>query len=458
MKVQDIRDLETTWKTAERWRGIVRPFSAEDVVRLRGSVTVEYTLAKLGAERLWHLLHHEPFIAALGSLTGNQAVQMVQAGLKAIYVSGWQVAGDMNTSYHTYPDQSLYPVDSVPVLIRRINSALQRMDQITHQIGKEERFPFWFVPIVADAEAGFGGVLNAYELMKSMVEAGAAGVHFEDQLSSAKKCGHMGGKVLVPTFEAINKLVAARLAADVCGVPTVLVARTDADAANLLTSDVDERDKPFCTGERTVEGFFRVRQGVDQAIARGLAYAPYADVIWCETSRPDLAQARRFAEGIHAEFPGKLLAYNCSPSFNWKQHLSDTQMRAFQRELGAMGYKFQFVTLAGWHAVNMTMFELAHAYRDEGMLAYSRLQERELELERDHGYRAVKHQSFVGAGYFDDIAQVVTGNRTSITAMKGSTEEEQFSEATPDFSDAERHHVAGELKRVPPPRELVKEP
>ncbi len=458
MKIEDIRDVETRWRNAERWRAVVRPYSAEDVIRLRGSVTIEYTLAKLGAERLWHLLHNEPFVAALGCLTGNQAVQMVQAGLKAIYVSGWQVAGDMNTSGSTYPDQSLYPVDSVPSLIRRINNALQRMDQITHQIGREERFPFWFVPIVADAEAGFGGVLNGYELMKSMIEAGAAAVHFEDQLSSAKKCGHMGGKVLVPTFEAINKLVAARLAADVCGTSTILVARTDADAANLLTSDVDERDKPFCTGERTVEGFFRVRQGIEQAIARGVAYAPYADVVWCETSRPDMAQARRFAEGIHREFPGKLLAYNCSPSFNWRQHLSEDQMRVFQRELGAMGYKFQFVTLAGWHAVNMTMFELAHAYRDEGMLAYSRLQERELELERDHGYRAVKHQSFVGAGYFDDIAQVVTGNRTSITAMKGSTEEEQFSEATPDFSDAERHHVAGELKRVPPPRELVKEP
>jgi len=428
------------WKTDPRWAGITRPYTAADVLRLRGSVRIEYTLARLGAERLWHQFQTVPLVRALGALTGNQAVQMVQAGLTSIYMSGWQVAGDMNTANHTYPDQSLYPVDSVPTLVRRLNNALQRMDQITHEMGKDERFPFWFVPIVADAEAGFGGVLNAYELMRAMIEAGAAGVHFEDQLSSAKKCGHMGGKVLVPTQEAIQKLVAARLAADVCGVPTVLIARTDANAANLLTSDVDERDRPFCTGKRTVEGFYEVRPGLDQAIARGLAYAPYADLVWCETAHPDLGEAKRFAEAMHEKFPGKLLAYNCSPSFNWKAHLSLEDIARFQRELGAMGYKYQFVTLAGWHAVNLTMFELAHAYREEGMLAYSRLQDREFELERDHGYRAVKHQSFVGAGYFDDVTQVIMGANTSITAMKGSTEEEQFTEETPDFTDAESHH------------------
>ncbi|MCL4814390.1 MAG: isocitrate lyase, partial [Vicinamibacteraceae bacterium] len=412
----DIVDLEAMWKTDPRWAGITRPYTAADVLRLRGSVRIEYTLARLGAERLWHQFQTVPLVRALGALTGNQAVQMVQAGLTSIYMSGWQVAGDMNTANHTYPDQSLYPVDSVPTLVRRLNNALQRMDQITHEMGKDERFPFWFVPIVADAEAGFGGVLNAYELMRAMIEAGAAGVHFEDQLSSAKKCGHMGGKVLVPTQEAIQKLVAARLAADVCGVPTVLIARTDANAANLLTSDVDERDRPFCTGKRTVEGFYEVRPGLDQAIARGLAYAPYADLVWCETAHPDLGEAKRFAEAMHEKFPGKLLAYNCSPSFNWKAHLSLEDIARFQRELGAMGYKYQFVTLAGWHAVNLTMFELAHAYREEGMLAYSRLQDREFELERDHGYRAVKHQSFVGAGYFDDVTQVIMGANTSITA------------------------------------------
>lgn len=459
MKDQEVLALEAAWKTDRRWAGITRPYSAEDVIRLRGSVRIEYTLARLGAERLWHQLHSEPFIRALGALTGNQAVQMVQAGLKAIYVSGWQVAGDMNSSSHTYPDQSLYPVDSVPDLVRRLNNALQRMDQITHELGRDERFPFWFAPIVADAEAGFGGVLNAYELMKTMIEAGAAGVHFEDQLSSAKKCGHMGGKVLVPTQEAIQKLVAARLAADVCGVPTILIARTDANAANLLTSDVDERDRPFCTGPRTVEGFFEVRAGLDQAIARGLSYAPYADMVWCETAHPDMKEARRFAESMRTKFPDKLLAYNCSPSFNWKKHLTDDEIAVFQRELGAMGYKYQFVTLAGWHAVNMTMFELAHAYRDEGMLAYSRLQEREFDLEREHGYRAVKHQSFVGAGYFDDITQVIMGANASITAMRGSTEEEQFDEQTPDFTEAEIHHVGGsELKKVAPPAVLVPKP
>jgi isocitrate lyase len=370
MTNDDVRQLESSWKNDARWAGVQRSYTAADVMRLRGSVTIEYTLARLGAERLWHLLTTEPYVRSLGALTGNQAVQMVQAGLKAIYCSGWQVAGDMNTSNHTYPDQSLYPVDSVPTLVRRINNALQRMDQVTHDLGKHGRFPFWFVPIVADAEAGFGGVLNAYELMRSMIEAGAAAVHFEDQLSSAKKCGHMGGKVLVSTHEAIQKLVAARLAADVCGVPTLVIARTDANSATLLTSDVDERDKAFCTGRRTSEGFFEVRDGLEAAIARGLAYAPYADMIWCETARPDLPEAQRFAEALQTAFPGKLLAYNCSPSFNWRQRLSDHQIAAFQRELGAMGYKFQFVTLAGWHAVNLTMFELAHAYRDEGMAAY----------------------------------------------------------------------------------------
>jgi len=456
MKDREVQALEQSWKEDPRWSGIRRTYTAEDVIRLRGSVRIEYTVAKLGADRLWHLLHTEPYIAALGALTGNQAVQMVQAGLKSIYMSGWQVAGDMNTANHTYPDQSLYPVDSVPNLVRRINNALQRMDQITHDLGKDERFPFWFAPIVADAEAGFGGVLNAYELMKAMIEAGAAGVHFEDQLSSAKKCGHMGGKVLVPTQEAIQKLIAARLAADVCGVPTLLVARTDANGANLLTSDVDDRDKPFCSGRRTVEGFFEVHAGLDQAISRGLSYAPYADIVWCETAHPDMKEARRFAEAMFKKYPGKLLAYNCSPSFNWRKHLSLEEIAVFQRELGAMGYKYQFVTLAGWHAVNLTMFELAHAYRDEGMLAYSRLQDREFDLERDHGYRAVKHQSFVGAGYFDDVTQVVMGGHASTTAMRGSTEEEQFDEKTPDFTEAETHHMGRQpLKKVPPPAELV---
>lgn len=441
MTNEHARALEKSWVTDSRWAGIRRPYSGEDVIRLRGSVTIQYTLAQMGAERLSHLLRTEPVVTTLGAMTGSQAVQIVQAGLKAVYASGWQVAGDMNTAGQTYPDQSLYPVDSVPSLVRRINNALQRMDQITHELGRETRFPYWFAPIVADAEAGFGGVLNAYELMRAMIEAGAAGVHFEDQLSSAKKCGHMGGKVLVPTSEAIAKLVAGRLAADICGVPTVLIARTDANAATLLTSDVDERDREFCTGGRTVEGFFEVAPGLDQAIARGLAYAPYADMIWCETAKPDIVEARLFAEAIHRQFPGKLLAYNCSPSFNWRAKLSEAEVTSFQRELGAMGYRFQFVTLAGWHAVNLSTFELAHAYRDEGMLAYSRLQQREFDLEREHGYRGVKHQSFVGAGYFDDITQVVMGARSSLAAMRGSTEEEQFAQRTPDFTDAERHHV-----------------
>lgn len=443
MRDREALELEKSWKTDRRWMDVKRTYSAEDVVRLRGAVMIDHTLARLGAERLWKLLWTEPYVRALGAQSGAQAVQMVQAGLKAIYVSGWQVAGDMNTAQQTYPDQSLYPVDSVPTLVRRINNALQRADQICRNDGNGDRMPYWYAPIVADAEAGFGGVLNAFELMKAMIEAGAAAVHFEDQLSSSKKCGHMGGKVLVPTQEAIAKLVAARLAADVLDVPTLIVARTDALGSTLLTSDVDSRDREFITGNRTVEGFFEVRSGIDQAIARGLAYAPYADLVWCETSTPDVAEARRFAEGIHKQFSGKLLAYNCSPSFNWRRTLSDSQIASFQRNLAAMGYRFQFVTLAGFHAINASMFELAHAYRDEGMLAYSRLQEREFELEREHGYRAVKHQAFVGAGYFDAVAQIVSAGQTSLSALNGSTEQSQFTESTPPFADAEIHHVAG---------------
>jgi len=432
-----IFELEERWEQEPRWRGIERPYSAEDVIRLRGSIAVEYTLARRGAEKLWALLHSEPVIRALGAQTGAQAVQQVQAGLKSIYVSGWQVAGDMNTAGQTYPDQSLYPADSVPQLVRRINNALQRSDQISHASGLTERMPDWFAPIVADAEAGFGGVLNAFELMKGMIEAGAAGVHFEDQLSSFKKCGHMGGKVLAPTQEAINKLVAARLAADVLDVPTLVIARTDANAATLLANDVDERDHVFLTGNRTSEGFFEVRAGLEQAIARGISYAPYADLVWCETARPDLGEARRFAEGMHKRYPGKLLAYNCSPSFNWKQHLDDATVARFQTELAAMGYKYQFVTLAGFHSLNTGMFELARAYREDEMAAYSKLQQREFDLEAEAGYRAVKHQSFVGAGYFDQITQVVTGGQSSTTALSGSTEEEQFTERTPDFVEVE---------------------
>jgi isocitrate lyase len=428
----------------QRWADVKRPYSAKDAVGLRGSIKIEHTVARLGAQRLWELLRTEPYIRALGAQTGAQAVQMVQAGLKAIYVSGWQVAGDMNTAGQTYPDQSLYPVDSVPNLVRRINNALQRADEITQSTGIAGQMPYWHAPLVADAEAGFGGVLNAFELMKSLIEAGAAAVHFEDQLSSSKKCGHMGGKVLVPTQEAIAKLVAARLAADVLDVPTLIVARTDSLGAKLLTSDIDPRDRPFLTGERTVEGFHVVRDGLDQAIARGVAYAPYADLVWAETATPDLEEARLFAEGIHARYPRKLLAYNCSPSFNWKQLLSDEQIAAFQRNLATMGYKFQFVTLAGFHALNVTMFELAHAYRDEGMLAYSRLQQREFDLEREHGYRAVKHQAFVGAGYFDSVAQIISAGQTSLAALDGSTEQAQFTERTPVFTEAEIHHVAGE--------------
>lgn len=420
---QQIAELERSWSIDPRWNGIRRPYTAEDVVRLRGSIQIEYTLARMGAERLWHLLHRRPYVAALGAVTGNQAVQQVEAGLEAIYMSGWQVAADANQAAETYPDQSLYPADSVPNLVRRINNAFRRADQIQHAEGRGG--PYWFAPIVADAEAGFGGVLNAFELMKDMIEAGAAGVHFEDQLASAKKCGHMGGKVLVPTQEFIQKLVAARLAADVMGVPTILIARTDANGAFLITSDIDPRDRRFLTGERTVEGFFRVRGGLDAAIARAIEYAPYADLLWCETSEPNLDEARRFAEAVHAKHPGKLLAYNCSPSFNWKKKLDDATIARFQKELAAMGYKFQFVTLAGFHALNYSMFELARGYRESGMAAYAHLQANEFARESE-GYRATKHQRFVGAGYFDEVAQVISGGMSSTTALHGSTEEEQF--------------------------------
>jgi isocitrate lyase len=417
-------ELERRWKTDPRWAGVTRSYSAADVVRLRGSMPIEYTLAKQGAARLWRLLRSEPYVAALGALTGNQAAQMAQAGLKAVYVSGWQVAADANNAGQTYPDQSLYPADSAPALVRRINQAFARADQISHYEGRSDIH--WFAPIVADAEAGFGGALNAFELMKAMIEAGVAAVHFEDQLSSAKKCGHMGGKVLAPTGEFIQKLTAARLAADVMGAPTILIARTDANSATLLTSDVDERDNAFLTGERTIEGFYRVTGGLDQAVARGLAFAPYADLIWCETSEPDLGEAREFAEAIHAEFPGKLLAYNCSPSFNWKKKLDAEAIARFQTELARMGYKFQFVTLAGFHTLNFSMFDLARDFRKNGMAAYARLQESEFAAEAEHGYRAIKHQAFVGAGYFDAIAQTIAGGDSSTTALTGSTEEAQF--------------------------------
>ena len=421
------QNLANEWKSHPRWQGITRGYRAEDVVRLRGTVQIEHTLARLGAEKLWSYLKERPFVSALGALTGNQAMQQVKAGLDAIYLSGWQVAGDANLSGHMYPDQSLYPADSVPNVVKRINNALQRADELHHAEGNDSID--WFKPIVADAEAGFGGVLNAFELMKQMIEAGAAGVHFEDQLSSAKKCGHMGGKVLVPTQEGVNKLVAARLAADICDVPTVLVARTDAESATLITSDIDERDRPFISSrERTVEGFFNVRAGLDAAVARGLAYAPYADLLWCETGVPDVADARHFAEGIHRQFPGKLLAYNCSPSFNWKKKLSDAEIAKFQRELGAMGYKFQFVTLAGFHALNYSMFELARGYKQSQMSAYVELQQREFAAE-SVGYTATKHQREVGAGYFDDVTQVINAGTSSITALKGSTEEAQFATA-----------------------------
>jgi len=424
-KYEQINAIEKDWAENPRWKEIVRPYSAEDVLRLRGSIPIEHTLAKVGAERLWNLMKTTTFVNALGALTGGQAIQQVQAGLPAIYCSGWQVAADANIAGQVYPDQSLYPANSVPELVRRLNNAFRRTDEIYTAEGKNETY--WYAPIVADAEAGFGGNLNAFELMKAMIEAGASGVHFEDQLSSAKKCGHLGGKVLVPTSEAIQKLVAARLAADVCGTPTVLIARTDANAANLLTSDVDENDAPFTTGERTIEGFFRVRNGLEQAISRGLAYAPYADLVWCETSKPDLEEARLFAEAIHARYPNKMLAYNCSPSFNWKQKLDDETIAKFQTELGEMGYKFQFITLAGFHSLNFAMFELARGYKESGMTAYSVLQEQEFASE-SQGYRATKHQSFVGTGYFDAVTQVITGGISSVTALKGSTEEEQFKE------------------------------
>lgn len=419
--------LRKEWQTDPRWKGVERAYKAEDVVRLRGTVHVEHSIARLGAEKLWRFMHEKPFVNALGALTGNQAMQQVKAGLDAIYLSGWQVAGDANLSGEMYPDQSLYPANSVPSVVRRINNTLVRADQIHHAEGDDSID--WLKPIVADAEAGFGGVLNAFELMKGMIEAGAAGVHFEDQLSSAKKCGHMGGKVLVPTSEAIAKLAAARLAADTCGVPTVLVARTDAESANLLTSDVDERDLPFIKSkDRTSEGFFYVDAGLGQAIARGLAYAPHADLIWCETGHPDLQEAKTFAEAIHKKFPDKMLAYNCSPSFNWKKKLDDATIAKFQRELGAMGYKFQFITLAGFHALNYSMFQLARGYKASQMAAYVQLQEQEFAAEKD-GYTATKHQREVGAGYFDDVTQTVTAGRSSVTAMKGSTEEGQFQKA-----------------------------
>ena len=417
--------LEESWVQDPRWSGITRPYTAKDVVRLRGTIQIEHTLARLGAERLWDLLHTEPCVKALGAMTGNQAVQQVLAGLKAIYLSGWQVAGDANLAGQMYPDQSLYPCNSVPNVVKEINNAFLRADQVHHAEGKNGTY--WFAPIVADAEAGFGGSLNAFELMKSMIEAGAAAVHFEDQLASAKKCGHMGGKVLVPAQEFVQKLVAARLAADILGVPTMLIARTDANGAKLLTSDSDLRDVEFLTGERTPDGFLGFKGGIDAAIARGLIYAPYADMIWCETSEPDIEEARRFAEAIHDKFPGKLLAYNCSPSFHWKKKLDDAAIARFQTELAAMGYKFQFVTLAGFHALNYSMFELAHGYAREGMTAYSRLQEKEFRS-ADKGYTAVRHQRFVGTGYFDEIAQTIASGQSSTTALEGSTENEQFIE------------------------------
>ncbi|MBS1552466.1 MAG: isocitrate lyase [Bacteroidetes bacterium] len=424
-KTEQIKEIAQAWKSDKRWKGIVRPYSAEEVYKLRGSVQIEHTLAKLGAERLWKLLHSGSFIRALGALTGNQAVQQVQAGLNAIYLSGWQVAADANNARHTYPDQSLYPADSVPSVVKRINNAFLRADQISHMEGHDDIH--WFAPIVADAEAGFGGTLNVFELMKGMIEAGAAGVHFEDQLSSAKKCGHMGGKVLVSTREFINTLVSARLAADIMGVPTVLIARTDANSANLLTNDIDDRDKKFIHGERTFEGFFHIKGGIECAIDRGLSYAPYADLIWCETAHPDIEEAKIFAEAIHEKFPGKMLAYNCSPSFNWKRNLNDKQIAKFQDQLGELGYKFQFITLAGFHALNTTMFQLALEYKDDGMTAFTKLQELEFELEKTSGYKAVKHQSFVGTGYFDQIQMSITSGHTATIALEGSTEEEQFS-------------------------------
>lgn len=422
---QQVEELRKDWEQNERWKGIERQYSPEEVIKLRGSIQIEHTLARKGAERLWNTLHTEDFINALGALTGNQAVQQVKAGLQAIYLSGWQVAADANLSGQMYPDQSLYPANSVPAVVKRINQAFQRADQIDHAEGREDGFD-WFAPIVADAEAGFGGPLNVFELMKGMIEAGAAGVHLEDQLASEKKCGHLGGKVLLPTQNAVRNLIAARLAADVSGVPTVLIARTDADAADMVTSDIDSRDHDFITGERTPEGFYRTKPGIEQAIARGLAYAPYADLVWCETSHPSLEEAKQFADAIHAVFPDKMLAYNCSPSFNWKANLDEETIAKYQVELGKMGYKFQFVTLAGFHALNHSMFELAHEYKTKGMAAYSKLQQAEFANEAK-GYTATKHQREVGTGYFDDISQVISGGTSSTTAMKGSTEVAQFS-------------------------------
>ena len=420
--------LERTWATDSRWKGVTRPYTAADVYRLRGSIDIEYSLARYGARRLWELFRDDPYVAVLSAITGNQAIQQVQGGLKAVYVSGWQVAADANNSMEMYPDQSLYPSDSVPTLLRRINNALKRADEIAHMKGDDSTY--WYAPLVADAEAGFGGPLHAFEIMKNMIDAGAAGVHFEDQLASVKKCGHLGGKVLVPTSEFVTKLVAARLATDVCGVDTILIARTDANSATLLTSDCDEYDRRFVTGERTAEGFFRVRDGVDAAIARALAYAPYADLLWFETSKPDLGEATKFAEAIHSKYPGKLLAYNCSPSFNWRKHLSEAQIASFQQELGALNYKFQVVTLSAFHALNHSMFTLARDYKAKGMAAYAELQNREFASEKD-GYAAVRHQEFVGVGYFDEITQIATGGQSSVTAMEGSTEQQQFHESAP---------------------------
>ena len=422
-EVRSAKTLEREWENDSRWNGIVRDYTADDVERLRGSIDIKYTFAELGADRLWRLLNEEPHVSALGALTGNQAIQQVRAGLKSIYLSGWQVAADANLAGQMYPDQSLYPANSVPMVVKRINQALQRADQIDHSEGKHDTY--WFAPIVADAEAGFGGCLNAFELMKSMIEAGAAAVHFEDQLASEKKCGHLGGKVLVPVSSFIRTLTAARLAADVCGVPTILIARTDAGSATLLTADIDDRDQPFLTGERTSEGFFMIRNGIELAIARAIAYAPYADLLWMETSTPDIEEARRFAEGVHAKFPGKMLAYNCSPSFNWAKKLSPDEIASFQRDLAALGYKFQFVTLAGFHALNYSMYELARTYRDEGMAAYSRLQQAEFAAEKD-GYTATKHQHEVGTGYFDEVTKVVSQGQASTTALDRSTEAAQF--------------------------------
>jgi len=425
--VRDPRQIERDWEDNPRWDGITRDYTADDVVRLRGSIDIAQTLAEMGANRLWELLHDDPYVNALGALTGNQAIQQIRAGLKAIYLSGWQVAADANLAGQMYPDQSLYPSNSVPQVVKRINQALQRADQIDHSEGKHDTY--WFAPIVADAEAGFGGCLNAFELMKLMIECGAAAVHFEDQLASEKKCGHLGGKVLLPTSQFIRTLSAARLAADVMGVPTLVIARTDANSATLLTSDIDERDHPFLTGERTAEGFFMIKSGVDAAIARAIAYAPYADLLWMETSTPDIEEARRFADAVHAKYPGKMLAYNCSPSFNWAQKLSSDEIASFQSELGALGYKFQFVTLAGFHALNFSMFELARQYREEGMTAYSRMQQSEFAAE-EHGYTATKHQHEVGTGYFDEVMKVISNGQSSTTALAGSTEAAQFGRRT----------------------------